>query len=115
MMTLHLTAHHASGRSSGKICFVDLADSERVMESRTSGESLKETGHINKSLFTLGNVISALADPRKRSGHIPYRDSKLTRLLQDSLGGDGRTLMLACCSPSSHHLEETLNTLNFAS
>ena len=60
-------------------------------------------------------MISALADPRKRSGHIPYRDSKLTRLLQDSLGGDGRTLMLACCSPSSHHLDETLNTLHFAS
>jgi hypothetical protein len=60
----------------------------------------KETGHINKSLFALGNVISALADSRKRTGHIPYRDSKLTRLLQESLGGNGRTLMLACCSPS---------------
>ena len=146
----------------------------------THGEALKETGHINKSLFTLGNVISSLADPRRRHGgslgrppalpedgapaarlvpnqaqaaptdprappdqlgglpwtrrlalgrprdedlplatcrhgHIPYRDSKLTRLLTESLGGHGRTLMLACCSPSSHHLDETLNTLQYAS
>lgn len=80
-----------------------------------SGEALKETGHINKSLFALGKVISSLADSRRRGGHIPYRDSKLTRLLMDSLGGEGRTLMLACCSPSSHHLDETLNTLHFAS
>jgi len=115
LMTLHLTAEHVGGTSNGKICFVDLAGSERIMESRTTGDALKETGHINRSLFTLGNVISALADPRKRGGHIPYRDSKLTRLLMDSLGGDGRTLMLACCSPSSHHLDETLNTLHFAS
>ena len=103
MMTLHLTALHGDGNaSSGRLCFVDLAGSERVMESRTTGDALKETAHINKSLFTLGNVISSLADPRRRGGHIPYRDSKLTRLLTESLGGHGRTLMLACCSPSSH-------------
>ena len=69
MMTLHLTAHHASGRSSGKICFVDLAGSERVMESRTSGESLKETGHINKSLFTLGSAPCGRVAPRPDSAH----------------------------------------------
>ena len=102
MMTLHLTALHPGGQSLGRLCFVDLAGSERVMESRTTGDALKETAHINKSLFTLGNVISSLADPRRRGGHIPYRDSKLTRLLSESLGGHGRTLMLACCSPSSH-------------
>jgi kinesin family protein 12 len=103
MMTLHLTALHGDGKtSSGRLCFVDLAGSERVMESKTTGDALKETAHINKSLFTLGNVISSLANPRRRGGHIPYRDSKLTRLLTESLGGHGRTLMLACCSPSSH-------------
>ena len=114
LMTLHLTRRDAPHQG-GRVCFVDLAGSERLLESHSKGEAAKETGHINKSLFALGNVISALADSRKRSGHIPYRDSKLTRLLQDSLGGDGRTLMLACCSPSSHHREETINTLAFAS
>ena len=114
MMTLHLQRRDALG-AGGKICFCDLAGSEGLSESLSKGDAAKETGHINKSLFTLGNVISALADSRKRGGYIPYRDSKLTRLLQDSLSGEGRTLMLACCSPSSHHLEETANTLNFAS
>ena len=65
MMTLHLTALHPGGQSLGRLCFVDLAGSERVMESRTTGDALKETAHINKSLFTLGNVISSLADPRR--------------------------------------------------
>ena len=114
MMTLYLDRRDATGPG-GKITFVDLAGSESLRESQSKGESAKETGHINKSLFTLGNVISSLADSKKRGGHIPYRDSKLTRLLQESLGGHGRTLMLACCSPSSHYLEETTNTLNFAS
>ncbi|KAL1500229.1 hypothetical protein AB1Y20_012898 [Prymnesium parvum] len=114
IMTLYLPRKDLRG-AEGRICFVDLAGSERLMETHTTGEALKETSHINKSLFVLGNVISALADPRKRAGHIPYRDSKLTRLLMDSLGGEGRTLMLACCSPSSLYLDETLNTLHFAS
>ena len=114
LMTLHLARRDAP-HLHGRVCFVDLAGSERLPESHSTGEAAKETGHINKSLFALGNVISALADSRKRGGHIPYRDSKLTRLLQDSLGGEGRTLMLACCSPSSHHRDETLNTLAFAS
>ena len=114
MMTLYLDRRDATGPG-GKITFVDLAGSESLRESQSKGESAKETGQINKSLFTLGNVISSLADSKKRGGHIPYRDSKLTRLLQESLGGHGRTLMLACCSPSSHYLEETTNTLNFAS
>lgn len=114
MMTLYLSRRNAPG-AEGRLSFVDLAGSERLPESQSAGAAAKETGHINKSLFALGNVISALADSRRRGGHIPYRDSKLTRLLMDSLGGDGRTLMLACCSPSSHHLDETLNTLTFAS
>lgn len=77
---------------------------------------LKETGNINKSLFTLGKVISMLSgDPEKLKGkHIPYRDSKLTMLLMDSLGGTSKALMIACVSPSSEYAEETLSTLNYA-
>jgi hypothetical protein len=115
MMTLYIARNDLVGGGGGRITFVDLAGSERLAESHSRGDAAKETGHINKSLFALGNVITSLADPRKRGAHIPYRDSKLTRLLQDSLGGSGRTLMLACCSPSSHHLDETTNTLSFAS
>ena len=92
IMTLHIHRGHVAagaGASGGRLVLVDLAGSERLSESRSEGEQVKETGHINKSLFALGNVISALADPRKRTGYIPYRDSKLTRLLMDSLGGDG--------------------------
>ena len=92
---------------------VDLAGSERQSKTGATGERLKEATKINLSLSTLCHVISSLTDPK--CTYIPYRDSKLTRLLMDSLGGDGRTLMLACCSPSSHHLDETLNTLTFAS
>jgi len=86
----------------GKICFVDLAGSERLKDSKSEGFMLKETANINKSLFVLGKVISALAE-RDTSGtsnaHIPYRDSKLTKLLMDSLGGCAMALMIACCSP----------------
>ena len=78
---------------------------------------IKETGNINKSLFTLGKVISMLSggDVEKLKGkHIPYRDSKLTMLLMDSLGGTSKALMIACVSPSSEYAEETLSTLNYA-
>ena len=77
---------------------------------------IKETGSINKSLFTLGKVISMLSgDKSKLIGkHIPYRDSKLTMLLMDSLGGTSKALMIACVSPSSVYSEETLSTLNYA-
>eukprot|EP00794_Sanderia_malayensis_P014072 gene14072-15539_t len=98
----------------GKISFVDLAGSERVKETNSTGEALTESQNINKSLLTLGNCIAALGDPKKRNGHIPYRDSKLTKLLADSLGGDGFTLMLACVSPSSNIIQDTLNTLRYA-
>ncbi|KAJ3030398.1 UNVERIFIED_CONTAM: Kinesin- protein 12 [Siphonaria sp. JEL0065] len=98
----------------GKISFVDLAGSERVRESRAKGDILTETMNINKSLLTLGNCISALADPKKRTGHIPYRDSNLTKLLSDSLGGSGLALMIACISPSSVNLQESLKTLRYA-
>ncbi|XP_035690313.1 kinesin-like protein KIF12 isoform X2 [Branchiostoma floridae] len=98
----------------GKICFVDLAGSEKVKESKSAGDALVETTNINKSLLTLGNCISALSDPKKRSGHIPFRDSKLTKLLSDSLGGTGVTLMVACISPSAYNASETMNTLRYA-
>lgn len=78
------------------------------------GGTFTESQNINKSLLTLGNCISALSDQRKKSGHIPYRDSKLTKLLADSLGGDGITLMIACISPSSYVVQDTLNTLRYA-
>lgn len=98
----------------GKISFVDLAGSERVKETKSTGESLAESNNINKSLLTLGNCISALGDPKKKGNHIPYRESKLTKLLADSLGGDGFTLMIACISPSSYVLQDTMNTLRYA-
>ncbi|KAM5127443.1 chromosome-associated kinesin KIF4-like, partial [Mantella aurantiaca] len=69
---------------------------------------------INRGLLCLGNVISALGDESKRGGFVPYRDSKLTRLLQDSLGGNSHTLMIACVSPADSNMEETLNTLRYA-
>lgn len=76
---------------------------------------MKEGININKSLLALGNVISALTEDVKKANHIPYRDSKLTRILQDSLGGNSRTSMIACCSPAESSYEETLNTLKYAS
>ena len=78
---------------------------------------MKETGNINKSLFTLGKVISMLSQPGKKINqkYIPYRDSKLTMLLQDSLGGTSKALMIACVSPSNTYAEETFSTLNYAS
>ncbi|CAH1232328.1 KIF3A [Branchiostoma lanceolatum] len=105
--SMYITKH-------GKICFVDLAGSEKVKESKSAGDALVETTNINKSLLTLGNCISALSDPKKRSGHIPFRDSKLTKLLSDSLGGTGVTLMVACISPSAYNASETMNTLRYA-
>ena len=77
---------------------------------------MKETGNINKSLFTLGKVISMLSSPEKKinQAYIPYRDSKLTMLLMDSLGGTSKALMIACLSPSVTYAEETLSTLNYA-
>lgn len=96
----------------GKLNLVDLAGSERQAKTGAQGERLKEATKINLSLSALGNVISALVDGR--SSHIPYRDSKLTRLLQDSLGGNARTVMVANIGPASYNVEETLTTLRYA-
>ncbi|KAM4692950.1 kinesin-like protein KIF3C [Discoglossus pictus] len=96
----------------GKLNLVDLAGSERQSKTTMNGERPKEASKINLSLSALGNVISSLVDGR--STHIPYRDSKLTRLLQDSLGGNAKTIMVATLGPASHHYDETLSTLRFA-
>ncbi|XP_074937435.1 kinesin-like protein KIF21A isoform X8 [Phalacrocorax aristotelis] len=97
-----------------KFHFVDLAGSERLKRTGATGERAKEGISINCGLLALGNVISALGDKSKRATHVPYRDSKLTRLLQDSLGGNSQTLMIACVSPSDRDFMETLNTLKYA-
>nr|XP_025036847.1 kinesin-like protein KIF21B [Pelodiscus sinensis] len=97
-----------------KFHFVDLAGSERLKRTGATGERAKEGISINCGLLALGNVISALGDQSKKAGHVPYRDSKLTRLLQDSLGGNSQTIMIACISPSDRDFMETLNTLKYA-
>lgn len=97
----------------GKLNLVDLAGSERISKTGAAGDRLKEAQKINLSLSALGNVISALVDGKTQ--HIPYRDSKLTRLLQDSLGGNTKTVMIANCSPADYNFDETLSTLRYAS
>ncbi|KAF0046717.1 hypothetical protein F2P81_000350 [Scophthalmus maximus] len=95
---------------SGKLYLVDLAGSEKVSKTGAEGAVLDEAKNINKSLSSLGNVISALAEG---TAYIPYRDSKMTRILQDSLGGNCRTTIVICCSPSSYNESETKSTLMF--
>ncbi|XP_023554941.1 kinesin-like protein KIF27, partial [Octodon degus] len=97
-----------------KFHFVDLAGSERVTKTGNTGERFKESIQINSGLLALGNVISALGDPRRKSSHIPYRDAKITRLLKDSLGGSAKTVMITCVSPSSSEFDESLNSLKYA-
>ncbi|XP_026577746.1 chromosome-associated kinesin KIF4A [Pseudonaja textilis] len=97
-----------------KLHLVDLAGSERQKKTKAEGNRFREGININKGLLCLGNVISALGDESKKGSFVPYRDSKLTRLLQDSLGGNSHTLMIACVSPADSNLEETLNTLRYA-
>ena len=96
----------------GKLNLVDLAGSERQSKTQATGDRLKEATKINLSLSALGNVISALVDGK--SGHIPYRDSKLTRLLQDSLGGNTKTVMIANLGPADYNFDETMSTLRYA-
>jgi len=104
-----------------KLTLVDLAGSERIKRTGAEGARMKEGININKGLFVLGQVVSALSELGQRNhgggghhSHIPYRDSKLTRLLQDSLGGNSRTVMIACISPAESNIEESVNTLRYA-
>uniref|UniRef100_A0A1I8H0F2 Kinesin-like protein n=1 Tax=Macrostomum lignano TaxID=282301 RepID=A0A1I8H0F2_9PLAT len=114
IFTVHLSMQHRDvpeDALSAKFHLVDLAGSERAKKTQAEGERFREGININMGLSCLGNVISALC---RHSSHVPYRDSKLTRLLQDSLGGNSRTLMIACVSPADTNFEETLNTLRYA-
>ncbi|KAF3045607.1 kinesin motor protein cin8 [Didymella heteroderae] len=97
--------------SAGKLNLVDLAGSENIQRSGAENKRAAEAGLINKSLLTLGRVINALVE---RSSHVPYRESKLTRLLQDSLGGRTKTCIIATLSPAKSNLEETISTLDYA-
>ncbi|ORY42372.1 kinesin-domain-containing protein, partial [Rhizoclosmatium globosum] len=98
-----------------KIHLIDLAGSERADSTGATGDRLKEGAQINQSLSALGNVISALTSPSSSAKHhVPYRDSKLTYLLSDSLGGNALTLMITCCSPVSKNYSESISTLRFA-
>ncbi|KAI8647402.1 kinesin heavy chain [Parasitella parasitica] len=96
---------------SGKLYLVDLAGSEKVGKTGASGQTLEEAKKINKSLTALGMVINSLTDGK--SSHVPYRDSKLTRILQESLGGNSRTTLIINCSPSSYNETESISTLRF--
>ena len=116
IFSLHIEQRNKSDSSnitSAKFHMVDLAGSERAKKTGATGERFKEGVNINRGLLALGNVISALCEDNNR-GHIPYRDSKLTRLLQDSLGGNSHTLMIACVSPADSNYEETISTLRYA-
>ncbi|XP_029441344.1 kinesin-like protein KIF18B [Rhinatrema bivittatum] len=97
-----------------KMSLIDLAGSERASSTNARGERLREGANINRSLLALINVINALADAKNRKSHVPYRDSKLTRLLKDSLGGNCRTVMIAAVCPSSRSYDDTYNTLRYA-
>ncbi|VVB04678.1 unnamed protein product [Arabis nemorensis] len=113
-ITIHIKENTPEGEEMikcGKLNLVDLAGSENISRSGAREGRAREAGEINKSLLTLGRVINALVE---HSGHIPYRDSKLTRLLRDSLGGKTKTCVIATISPSIHCLEETLSTLDYA-
>ena len=100
--------------TSSRFHFVDLAGSERAKATGNIGVRFKESVHINTGLLALGNVVSALADKRRRNAHVPYRESKLTRLLKDALGGNSRTIMIVCVGPSGNALSETLASLKYA-
>ncbi|KAJ4763799.1 Kinesin-like protein [Rhynchospora pubera] len=102
---------HEERSRSGKFVLVDLAGSEKVDKTGAAGRLLEEAKTINKSLSALGNVINALTSGK--TNHVPYRDSKLTRFLQDALGGNSRTALLCCCSPSPLNASESLSTLRF--
>uniref|UniRef100_A0A0D9XFW7 Kinesin motor domain-containing protein n=1 Tax=Leersia perrieri TaxID=77586 RepID=A0A0D9XFW7_9ORYZ len=116
-LTVESSAKQFLGRGNSStllacVNFVDLAGSERASQTASAGMRLKEGSHINRSLLTLGKVIRQLS--KGRNGHIPYRDSKLTRILQSSLGGNARTAIICTMSPAHCHIEQSRNTLLFA-
>ncbi|CAG9316194.1 unnamed protein product [Blepharisma stoltei] len=110
-LTLNMTNKKDLSSKTGKLYLVDLAGSEKVGKTGAEGKRLEEAKNINKSLTSLGQVITALTDGK--STHVPYRDSKLTRVLQDSLGGNSKTALIITCSPSPYNEAETISTLRF--
>jgi len=112
IFTINFHVFTADGaKRQGRLHICDLAGSERLNKSESMGSTLRETQHINKSLSTLSNVIEKL---QEKSPHVPYRESKLTYLLQNSLGGDSKTLAIVCCNPLADHFQESLCSLRFA-
>jgi len=111
MLTMEQKNCHDRSVKVGKLYLVDLAGSEKVGKTGASGDRLDEAKNINRSLSALGNVINALTD--RKAAHIPYRDSKLTRMLQQSLGGNSKTSLIVTCSPSAFNEAETISTLRF--
>jgi kinesin family member 5 len=111
LVTINQKDVNTGSQKSGMLYLVDLAGSEKVGKTGASGQTLEEAKKINKSLSALGMVINALTDGK--STHVPYRDSKLTRILQESLGGNSRTTLIINCSPSSYNDAETVSTLRF--
>lgn len=114
MITVIIRQESSDKTLSSKLQFVDLAGSERLKRTGAEGRRMKEGIDINKGLLTLANVISALADPKKKKAFVPYRDSKLTHLLKGSIGGNHKTLMITCVSPAASNAEETENSLRYA-
>lgn len=115
-LTLEISEKGPDGKDHirmGKLNMVDLAGSERQSKTEATGQRLEEAIKINLSLTTLCQVIAALTDPK--ATYVPYRDSKLTRILQDSLGGNAKTVMIACIGPADYNMDETINTLRWAS
>ncbi len=112
MMSIHQNNLHERQAKTGKLYLVDLAGSEKVGKTGAAGQLLEEAKKINKSLSALGHVINQLTDGKPKH-HIPYRDSRLTRILQESLGGNSRTTLIITCSPSAYNEAETLSTLRF--
>ncbi len=111
IITLYQNNLKDASAKSGKIILVDLAGSQKVSKTLAEGKILDEAKNINKSLSALGNLINALTDPK--ISHIPYRDSKLTRLLQESLGGNSKTRLIINISPSLYNFGESLSSLRF--
>lgn len=108
------TASTTEERTMATLSIIDLAGSERASATRNMGERMVEGANINKSLLALGNCINALCESGNRTRHVPYRNSKLTRLLKFSLGGNCKTVMIVCVAPTSLHFEDTQNTLKYA-
>ena len=111
ILTLTMKNTEDGSSKTGKLYLVDLAGSEKVSKTGAQGQTLKEANNINKSLTTLGKVIVALTD--KKVTHVPYRESKLTRILSESLGGNARTSLIITMSPHQYNDAETLSSLRF--